>query len=289
MTYTVYADVMLGFNILINFVVLSTATYIMNRKISFKRIAIFSVITAVITVSEYILLLNKSRILHLILYAVIYFFMTNLYFKAANIKNKLINSCIICFIFFYLYGAVQLTIKSNTGKLAQISACMVIATILLTKVICRIKYTKTIQLSTYKIQLTLNDKIISCVGYADSGNVLKDYNGMPVIIIDYMYAKKLFNKECYRLIDDYNRGGNFDYEHFYKLSNTVVTPLPYQTITDDFAIMPTFKLTSLMFSDNNQCINEVTAGISKYHFMNNEYQVLLNNELKPIREENSND
>ena len=54
MTYTVYADVMLGFNILINFVVLSTATYIMNRKISFKRIAIFSVITAVITVCGYI-------------------------------------------------------------------------------------------------------------------------------------------------------------------------------------------------------------------------------------------
>lgn len=289
MTYTVYADVMLGFNTLINFVVLSTATYIMNRKISFKRVTIFSVITAILTVSEYILLLNKNRILHLILYAAIYFFMTNLYFKATAIKNKLINSTIICLIFFYLYGAVHLTIKSNTGKLAQISVCMVIAAAFLTKVICRIKYTGKRQLSTYKLQLNLNDRVISCAGYVDSGNILKDYNGMPVIIIDYAAVKRLFSKECHSMIDDYNRSGNFDYEHFYKLSNTVVTPLPYHTITDNFAIMPTFKLTSLIFSDSDKCINEVTAGISKYHFMNNEYQVLLNNELKPIREENSND
>lgn len=289
MTYTIYADVIFSFSIIVNLAVLITATYILNKKIYMKRIFLYSIITGLLTTIIYIFFLNKKHLLYLVLYAAVYFFMTALYFKAKRLIHIIIQNLLLCLICLYMYGFISLTIGNKDLKLASISGCIFLSVITLSVLICYARKTNSKKSSSCELQIQFMDKKINCTGYFDSGNILRDYNNTPVIIIDYELTEKILNKESYELIQEYHRTGEFNYESFNKINIYMATPLPYRTITDSFAIMPTIKLPLILFLSDNSYARDVTAGISKYHFMNNDYQVLLNNSLKPIREENSND
>lgn len=289
MTYTIYADVIFAFSIIINIAVLITATYILKKKIYIKRIFLFSIITGLLTTLTYIFFLNKNHLLYLVLYGAIYFFMTALYFRAKGLINIIIQNLLLCLIYLYMYGFISLTIGNKYVKLASISIGILLSITALSALICYARKTNSKNSSSCELQIQFMDKKINCTGYFDSGNVLKDYNNTPVIIIDYELTEKILNKESFELIQEYHRTGEFNYERFNKINIHMATPLPYRTITESFAIMPTIKLPLILFLEDNSYARDVTAGISKYHFMNNDYQVLLNNSLKPIREENSND
>lgn len=144
---------------------------------------------------------------------------------------------------------------------------------------------------TQKVTLTYKEKRLSANGYYDTGNVLYDrYNHNPVIILDYKILKNWMSQEAYKILEKYEKTGEFDYPAFAELSSIKMYPLPFKTIGVDFKLMPAFRLTSLRYPLNGKTYRHVTAGISRFPFMYSaNHQILLNKRLKPIREENSND
>ncbi len=289
MTYTVYADVMLGCNILINMSVLILASCILHMPIRIRRILFWSFLTGILTEAEYFLMLNHSRLIHHILYVFIYIIMTFGYFGASRNKRNLLHITALLSAMLLLYGILACihVPQNNIMKYKVIGISL--GTFLL---LCIAVYISRRNLSarhSYKIKLECDTKAVICNGYADSGNILRDAGNMPVIIIDYRLMKKLLNIPAYRLIEQYHDTGDFDYAAFAEVCPIHMYPLPYRTINAEFAIMPAFRLSALTFLQSGIDIEHVAAGISRYQIMNNEYQVLLNESLKPNREENSND
>lgn len=144
---------------------------------------------------------------------------------------------------------------------------------------------------TQKVTLTYKDKQLSAYGYYDTGNMLIDpYKHNPVIILDYKILKNWMSQEAYEIFKEYTKTGEFDYPAFARLSNIKMYPLPYKTIGIDLKLMPAFCLTSICYTQSGKSYKHVTAGISQFPFMHTaKHQILLNERLKPIREEYSND
>lgn len=289
MTYTVYADVMLGCNILINLSVLILASCILHMPIRIRRILFWSFLTGIMTEAEYIFMLNHNRLIHHILYVSIYIIMICGYFGTTRIKKNLFHIIAILSSMILLYGVLAcIHIPSNNIMKYKMPGIF-LATFLLICLVTYIAHRNLTDRYSYKIELRYNAKTVKCDGYMDSGNMLHDIEHMPVIILDYRLMKQLLDMHAYKLIEEYHSTGNFDYAAFADVCPMHMYPLPYKTVNADFSIMPAFRLSALTFLQSGTNITNVTAGISRYQIMNNEYQVLLNESLKPNREENSND
>lgn len=289
MTYTVYADVMLGCNILINMSVLILASCILHMPIRIRRILFWSFLTGITTEAEYFLMLNHNRLIHHILYAFIYIIMTFGYFGVSRNKKNLLHIAALLSAMILLYGVLA-CIRVPQNNIMRYRVTGISLGIFL--ILCIAGYISSRNPAAqngYEIKLRYDTKTVICDGYMDSGNVLRDTGNMPVIILDYRLMKKLLNVPAYRLVERYHDTGDFDYAAFAEVCSIRMYPLPYRTINAEFAIMPAFRLSALTFLPSGTDIEHVTAGISRYQIMNSKYQVLLNESLNPNREENSND
>ena len=121
----------------------------------------------------------------------------------------------------------------------------------------------------------------------DTGNSLRDpYTGNPVIILDYRVLKNIVGEKAYTYIAKYHDTGIFDYLNIKNECCLNFYPLPYKTISTRLALMPAFRINYISFADINYQTEKVVCGISRFKLENhNGYQVLLNESLKPIREE----
>ena len=287
MTYIIYADVMLVWNIVINFTVIFIASMILKIRANFKRISLFSIITAVITTLEYIITINLNKYIHHIVYAGIYVFMIGIYFKSLSIKGILSKCMVVLGVMFLVNGAINILYPFQINSLVKILPFIFIF-ILVVKAIFMYSG-KQIQTNEnkFKLILDINSKKINLIGYLDTGNSLKDpYTGAPVIILDYRVLKNIINENAYRYIVNYHNTGEFNYMEIGEICNLNFYPLPYKTISTNFALMPAFKINSITFDDFNMPIQKIVCGISRFKLKNNnDYQVLLNESLKPNREE----
>lgn len=291
MTYVVYADVMLLWNIIINIIVLYTSSKILHISINFKHILIWSALTGALTLAEYLLTIHENVLIHHILYAGIYVFMTTIFFERYTLRHILIHTLVILFSMLITYGIVGIVIRSSktvsTSKIPLTLAGVIIFVFTLSLLVRH----NSLSASEYRLKLELNDTEIDSIGYLDSGNFLSDcYTGAPVIILDYRLMNQLLDNKSYDFIVKYHITGNFDYEGISKESNLKFYPLPYRTISSDFSTMPAFRINALTFTDAGKTFSHITAGISRNKLINNnDYRVLLNESLKPDREEYSND
>lgn len=281
---------MLGCSLLINTAVLILASYILHVRIHLLRLLCWSAITGVITVAEYLLMLGRNRLLHHILYVGIYIIMTIIYFGRYTGKEILLNLLSVLLSMLLLYGMLAGLSLTRHRSLGVWGISIIISMVLLLCAAILIACRKHVTGNAYRIRLVKNTKSITCNAYMDSGNVLRDrYNGSPVIVLDYRLMRRILSSSGYRLIEQYHETGDFDYAAFSETETIRMYPLPYQTVSAGFAVMPAFRLTSLIFLGSGEEISGVTAGVSRYQFMNHKYQILLNENLKPNREEYSND
>lgn len=281
---------MLGCSLLINIAVLILASYILHVPIHLLRLLFWSAVTGVITVTEYLLMLNQNRLLHHILYVGIYIIMTIIYFGKYTGKEILLNLLSVLISMLLLCGMLTGLSFTRHSSLAAWATGITTGVILLLCTITLMARRKHIVKNAYRIRLIQNTKSITCNAYMDSGNVLRDrYNGSPVIVLDYRLMRGILSSAGYRLIEQYHKTGDFDYAALSETETLRMYPLPYQTVSAGFAVMPAFRLTSLTFLNSGEKISGVTAGVSRYQFMNHKYQILLNENLKPNREEYSND
>lgn len=291
MTYIVYADVMLIWSILINFIVLCMSSKILNVSIRIKHTLFWSVLTGITSTAEYMLTINQNTFIHHILYAGIYISMTALYFETNTFKSILSSTCVILICMTVIYGIVNAVGGGIRNNLPRTAIVLIISIIPLLTVIGILKSKTAISENRYRLLLNIDEKAINTYGYLDSGNLLVDrLTGCPVVILDYRIMNEFLNDDAYKYILTYHNTGVFDYVMLGKICKLQFYPLPYRTISSDFSVMPAFKLTALTYTNIGKTFSNVVAGISRYKLKDkNDYQVLLNESLKPNREEYSND
>lgn len=289
MTYSLYADIMLLWNTVVNGIVLLLASKILGKNIRVLRLIIWSVLTGVITEVEYIVTLRQNMYLHHILYALLYTIMISLYFQESD-KKKILQQIIAVLVSMLLiFGTIGIW-----GFYPRITLVplVILFGILLTFFMDKYRENKKgSESNRHRIILRLGSKTVNCQGYIDSGNLLYDsFSGQPVIILDYRVMNGLLDRAEYKEILHYHNTGSFNFEQWIGIPRIHFYPLPYKTISQDLAIMPAFKLTSLYFTGSGTMYKKVVAAISRYKIdEKNNFQVLLNESLKPNRKEHSND
>lgn len=291
MTYIIYADVMIIWNTFINVVVLILSSKILNRKIRYRRLLCCSILTSLVMEIIYICTIHTNIYIHHILYAIAYVFMTIFYFNIQTIKELIVIFISIFLAIIFIDGCINLIISNQIASLSKIVPIVILVLFLVSFISIYRKKEERTRNHKYDLIVFVNSKKLNLSGYLDTGNTLVDpYTKSPVIILDYTITKKIFDDKIYNLILNYHNTGCFDYSEAKNNCGINFYPIPYQTISTNYALMPAFKLTSLTYKHENISYEKILCGISRYKFKNtNNYQVLLNESLKPIREENSND
>ena len=289
MTYIIYADVMFFSNMVINAVLLYVTSKLLCISIRPYRLIIWSALTGFILEIIYISTLNFNLLFHNIIYILMYMFMIFAYFKCKSLNNFLKSITCVTASNFFLFGLINTFSINDKITIQNIFFYSVLIIIIFSFLYN--KHTKKDLSQFYNIEINfMNNKIKSC-GFMDSGNMLEDYfTGAPVIILDYRITKKILKPEAYKYILMYCQSGVFDYEKLKEHVSFNFYPIPYRTISDNCSIMPGFKLKSVIFPDYDAEYKNVVACISRYKLSrDNSYMALLNEKIKPNREEYSND
>lgn len=285
MSYIIYADEMIVWNTFINIAVISISSAILKEIHKPVRCLVFSFFTAIVTTLEYIITFGVNKYIYHITYAVIYLIMIGIYHQTCrHIFKHLVVYFFAAIILYGCMGIVFINQISSVKKGILLTSGVSIITVV---IILYSKRNLSAKGNEYRVNLNINDKKISLNGYVDTGNTLTDpYTGMPVIILDYKILKEILPSSAYEIILKYHKTGDFDYMYLQNECNIKFYPIPYKTISTDFALIPAFKIKSLVFTDLNYQVDKIVCGISRYRLKNNnEYQVLLNESLKPNRKE----
>ncbi len=287
MSYVIYADGMMVWNTVINLAVLTLSTKLLVRTIKLKRIIFFSLITALITTVEYILTIGTNKYIHHILYVFIYLIMMEMYFSFKSLKGIFHRIIVTVISMAILYGGIGIFYSNQIPKEIKTITIIAFTTLIVLLVLMYSKEQLRTKANKLEIILQIKNKEISLTGFLDTGNTLTDpYSGLPVIILDYRVLKKIISNKAFDIVLNYHNTGEFDYLHMSDEADINFYPLPYRTVSTNFALMPAFRLNSLAFKDLNYEIEKIVCGISRFKLKNNnEYQVLLNESLKPNREE----
>lgn len=291
MTYIIYADVMFLWNTLINLTLLTLSSKIMGKSIRLKRLISCSLLISLSTILIYIVTFRQNTFIYHTLYATTYFFMIITYFRINSFKEFVHKLASVFIAMLILDGCINLICINHIDKLKNIVVILLLLFFMIAYICTYNNKKKTIEQNLLDVTLYFNSKKINLTGYMDTGNMLTEpCTNLPVIIVDYRVTKKMFDDNFYNLVLSYHNTGCFDYSAANKYCGTNFYPVPFQTISTNYALMPAFKITALTYNFSNKSYEKFLCGISRYKFKNtNNYQVLLNESLKPIREENSND
>lgn len=294
MTYIVYADIVLLWSVLINIPVYYITNKLLGFSIHIHKIVIWSLITSLILEIEYIATTGINKIMQGFSYILFYFLFLLMYVRLilkVKIQKSTITRLMVANIMANAFMAGLITATVKEYILIKIVPVFIILCILLPKIFAIFKSCNNSRSHCYEIILITSSNSIDTVGFYDTGNTLRDYSkSKPVVILDYSLLNKILSKKDYEVIEKYHQTGIFDYEKLPAIDQERVFPLPYSTISNSFSVMPAFKLNELKYKKYDISYTGIIAAISKNKLKNNmDYEVLLNESIKPNREEYSND
>jgi len=291
MTYIIYADLMLIWNTIINFAAISITSILIGNDLKHGKNLLWALITGFIIQVEYIATIELNIYIYHIFYVITYLIMINVRFKAKAFKVFIYRNVFLISAMTIMQGVLSIISPLHIINLKSSSILIILCVLLCSCIFSFSKYEKKENEKIYPICLTINQKKVNTKGYLDTGNCLMDpYTGYPVIVLDYDLLTNIYGKSVQPYIESYHKEGIFPYEEMKMLCHIDFYPIAYKTISSELSIMPAFKISSLTFSDTEKKERNIVCGISRYKLKNNsDYQVLLNESIKPYREENSND
>lgn len=256
----IYIDLVLFINFGLDFLLLLSVAIILKRKIKMYNILLGSFIGSL---SILLLFININSIQLFLIKVITSIFMILISFGYKNIKYFLKN-----FIFLYINSILlggfmyfinnQFSYKNNgivfynNGLSINLIFLIIASPIIIYIYIKQIKTLKTNYNSYYQIDIYLNDDIINCTAFLDTGNKLKSpYSNKPIIIINESVLKKY--------------------------SIPPPTFVPINTVTGSY-LMQTFKVNKIEIKGIG-FLNNVIFGISKNNININGVDCILNLEL----------
>ncbi len=211
---TIYIDVIILENLIMNYIILYATGIIAKTKIKYSRLFFGSLIGAIYAVTEYWLKINiySNIILKFILSIIIVY----VSFYPQNIKNmwkQLLFFYLTTFTFggvatylIYVLKPQNIIIKngmyagSYTLKVIFLGAILGTIIIIISFKIAKNKISKKDMFC--KAKITLNKKDIYLNAMVDTGNMLKEpISGLPVIVVEYTKLYNIIPKEILNNID----------------------------------------------------------------------------------------
>ena len=189
---TIYIDIVLLINFIIDLLLLMTVSYVLKRKVSSNRLILGALTGTFSILSLFLKMNNIVLFIYKILLAVIICIVS---FKYENIKYTLKNIMYFYVVSFLLGGFLyfinnQLSYKNTGLSFYKEKSGSLLFIIFLSPIILYLYYKQSKELKNnfnnyYNVNIYLKDNIINVNGYLDTGNKLVDpYLKKPVIILN---------------------------------------------------------------------------------------------------------
>ena len=219
---TIYIDVIIVENLIMNYIILYATGTISKVKISYLRIFCSSLIGAIYAITEYTFKLNiYSNIIIKTILSVIIIYVA---FNPQNIK-KMCKQLIIFYVTTFTFGGIatyliyvlkpqNIIIKNGmyvgTYVLKVIFIGAIIGTIILFIAFKQVKSKITKKDMICKIKIKINGKEKTLDAMVDTGNMLKEpISGIPVIVVEHTKLYNVIPKEILNNIEAI-LGGDFN-------------------------------------------------------------------------------
>ena len=218
---TIYVDVVLIENLIMNYIILFATDIILKNKSKFWRLLLASLIGAIYTVISYIsnLKIYSSMILKMILSIIIVY----VAFNPQNMK-KMWKSLLIFYLTSLVFGGAafaliyivkpQETFWKNglflgTYSLKTILLSAIVAFLIIIGAFTVVKNKISKRDMFCNIKIKLNNKEIEAKAMLDTGNLLKEpITNIPVIVVEHTLLYECIPKQILNNIDDI-LGGDF--------------------------------------------------------------------------------
>lgn len=205
----VYIDLLVITDLVFNYIILLAISYLLNRITKIKNIFLSSVIGVIDLI---FLFSNINNLTLIIINFILSFIMSIIAFKYEDILYTIKNIIYMYLVAIFLGGGIYLI---NTNFFSNINShifntifLLLIAPIITYLYIKSIKMIHNDYSKYYKVDIYLDEEVISVNAFLDTGNKLTDpYKKRPIIIID----KHLIKKDNYKkIIVPYNTVNNHD-------------------------------------------------------------------------------
>ena len=212
---TIYIDVVLIENLIMNYIILLATGIILKEKIKSLRLVLASLLGAIYSVLSYLfsLKLYGNLILKIILSILIVYIAFN-----PQTMKKMWKDIVLFYLTSFVFGGVAFAliyvvkpqeILMRNGlflgtyplKTVLLGAVVAFITILVAFTIVKSKITKKDMFC--EIEITINEKIIKTIAMIDTGNMLKEpITNTPVIVVEHTLLYESMPKEILNNLDE---------------------------------------------------------------------------------------
>lgn len=288
---TVYLDIVLIENILMNYIILFATGFIQKNDMSQIRLIISSIFGGIYAIVSYLNIIPiYSNFFMKILLSII---MVYIAFNPQNYK-KMLKTILLFYLTSFVMGGCALAllyiinpqnINFENGVLIgtyplKVTIIAGIIGFIVIQIAFRINKRQVKKKDMYcKLDVVINKKIAKIKAYVDTGNMLKEpITNIPVIIVEKEKIKNLINIDLDKII-----GG--DSQNINKIKFRII---PFNSIGKQNGMLIGIKpdFVKVMFEDNEKYIEDVIIGIYDKK-INKEYSALIGLELLEGESENA--
>lgn len=219
---TIYVDVVLMENLIINYIILLATGLVLKLKIKHIRLLFGSLLGAIYSIVTYtgFLKIYSSFILKIILSIIIVYIAYNPQ-TVKKLSKELLFFYLISFVFggaafalIYIVKPQDILMKNGlflgTYPLKTIILAAIIAFLIIVTAFTIIRKKLTKKDIIYKIEVKINNKLIQAEALIDTGNMLKEpITNLPVVVIERTLLYDCIPKEILNHLEDII-GGDFE-------------------------------------------------------------------------------
>ena len=302
---TVYLDIVLIENLLMNYIILFATGYILKIKVNHFRLILSSLLGGIYAIVAYTNIIQIYT--NFFMKITLSFAMVYLAYKASNIKlffKEIIVFYLTSFIFggtafamLYFIKPQNVLIKNGVYigtypiKIAAIGGMVGFILIVITFKIVKHKISKNDMYCEIEIYIKEKSKRIKAM--IDTGNMLKDpITRQPVIVVE---KDVLYDLIPYKILDNIEKITGGDLNNDIYLDNEIVEyiskfrVIPYTSIGKQNGLLLGIKANKIItyIDSNDEIINDVIIGINNNKLSKNDkYNALLGLEILERGEKN---
>ena len=288
---TIYIDIVLVENIIMNYIILFATAIVLKIKIKHFRIFIASLLGAVYSVITYmgILKLYSSIVMKILLSILIVY----IAFNPQSLK-KMWKNLVIFYLTSFVFGGVAFaliyvvkpqSIIMKNGlflgtyplKTVLLGAIIAFLVILIAFKIVNIKFSKKDMFCDLEIKI--NNKIVKAKAMIDTGNYLKEpITNIPVIVIEHTLLYECIPKQILNNLDKII-GGDFE-EIPHEIKETYISKLkliPYSSLGKQNGLILGIKpeYIKVITEENEKITNAIIGIYNKSLTKRGEYRALI--------------
>ena len=269
---TIYLDIVLIENILLNYIIILSTAIISKEKINIIKITLSSVVGGIFAIITYII--NFRNISGILVKIAISFFMMSIAFKINNIK-KLMKIILFFYLVSFTFGGIafmllffinpqNIIINENVLvgiyplKVTILAGCTGFIIISFVSLIIKSRINKNNMI--YDLEIFYNGKYKKLKTMLDTGNLLKEpVSNLDVIIVEKESLYEILNNDLLENINSIIKGKWLEDP---KIHSYKIKIIPYSSLGNDNGLLVGFKPDYIkLYNDEEIVRDDVIIGV----------------------------